>query len=202
MKINNKWFTLIELLVSIAILSIIMISVFAVFFLSSDLNNKTDISRSMQENTKHIVETIAEDVRKNWIIWVQTSKIWDNCEFSSVQKHKKWTKICIWNWTMYYIAKKDWNIWSRVFDYQNDCLKDGENCTLVKNDWSNIFPLSNSWVEFEDLYFTVSWNKDLPLVNINFVLKPSLFKWVKPSLVKENKINFQTTVSWRLFKDY
>jgi hypothetical protein len=42
-----------------------MVSVFVIFQLSADLNNKTDISRSMQENIKNIVETIAEDVRKN-----------------------------------------------------------------------------------------------------------------------------------------
>jgi hypothetical protein len=42
-----------------------MVSVFTVFFLTSDLNNKTDVSRSMQENVKNIVENISEDVRKN-----------------------------------------------------------------------------------------------------------------------------------------
>lgn len=68
MKYSQKAFTLIELLVSISILSIIMVSVFTIFFLSSDINNKTDISRSMQENVKHIVETLAEDLRKNTIL--------------------------------------------------------------------------------------------------------------------------------------
>jgi len=42
-----------------------MVSIFTVFQIIADMNNKIDISRSMQENIKNIVETIAEDVRKN-----------------------------------------------------------------------------------------------------------------------------------------
>jgi hypothetical protein len=40
-----------------------MLSVFSVFFLASELNNKIDISRSLQENVKNIVEVVAEDIR-------------------------------------------------------------------------------------------------------------------------------------------
>ena len=58
MKKNSKtWFTLIELLVSISILSIVMISIFTIFQLASEANNRTDISRAMQENIKNMVET-------------------------------------------------------------------------------------------------------------------------------------------------
>ena len=69
---EDKWlykkaFTLIEVIVSITILSMILVSVFAVFFLASDLSNKADVNRLMQEKIKNIVETISEDVRKNWI---------------------------------------------------------------------------------------------------------------------------------------
>jgi prepilin-type N-terminal cleavage/methylation domain-containing protein len=63
-NISNKGFTLIELVVSVTILSIIMLSVFSVFFLASDLNNKIDISRALQENVKNIVEVVAEDIRE------------------------------------------------------------------------------------------------------------------------------------------
>jgi len=64
---NNqiRAFTLIEIIVSITILSIVMVSVFAIFFLVSDLSNKTDINRLIQENVKTITETIAEDIRIN-----------------------------------------------------------------------------------------------------------------------------------------
>lgn len=197
---NNKWFTLIELLVSMTIFSIIMISVFFVFFLASDLNNKTDISRSMQENVKNIVETIAEDVRKNWVLWIQTNNIWDNCGFSINDKFKKWTKLCTNLSNTYYLAKYDWINWIRIFNY-TECDWYWESCVLVKNDWDSITPLSNSWVEFKDLYFRLSWDLKNPLLNVSFVLRPSFKKWVKINLIKDNTLNIQTTVAWRLY-DY
>lgn len=197
-NITNKWFTLIELLVSIAILSVIMVSVFTVFFLTSDLNNKTDISRSMQENIKNIVETIAEDVRKNWIVWVADNNIWDICSFWET-KSKRWTKICLNSWASYYIAKKtNINTWKRVLDYETECETLWSECTLVKNDWTNVTPLSNSWVEFRNIYFTV-WNESLPKVTINFLIQPSFKKGIKKELIEENKLNIETTISKRLY---
>jgi prepilin-type N-terminal cleavage/methylation domain-containing protein len=64
---NKLGFTLIEVIVSISILSIIMISIFAIFNLSANLNNKIDISRSMQENIKNIRQIISEDISTNKI---------------------------------------------------------------------------------------------------------------------------------------
>ncbi|MGB2110726.1 MAG: PilW family protein [Patescibacteria group bacterium] len=65
MKQNfKKAFTVIEVLVAVTILSIIMISVMQIYISSSDISLKTDINRSMQENIKNAIETIAEDIRK------------------------------------------------------------------------------------------------------------------------------------------
>jgi hypothetical protein len=52
-------------MVSVTILSIIMISIFTIFSLSADLNNKTDISRSLQENIKNIEQILIEDIKLN-----------------------------------------------------------------------------------------------------------------------------------------
>lgn len=199
-NINNKGFTLIELVVSVTILSIIMLWVFSVFFLASDLNNKIDISRSMQENVKNIVETVADDIKSRWVSWVELNQIWDTCKFpDTTEKFRKWTKICTLLWNTYYLAKENWWSWIRVFDYSTECALPWSACTLVKNDWTSITPLSNSWVEFKNLYFTLSRNSKLPLVNINFLLQPSAKKWIKLKLIQDNKINVQTTISWRLY---
>lgn len=197
MKINKSWFTLIEVLVSVSILSIIMVSIFTTFQLAADLNNKTDISRSMQENVKNIVETIAEDVRKNGISWVNSDIIISDCKLWE-NKFTSWTKLCVGN-NSYYIAKKVSGIWNRVGNY-SECSGNTQ-CFLVKNDWISTTQLSNSWVDFKDLSFSVSkdWMKK---VMINFTLQPSVLKWVKPSLIKESKIVFQTTISERLYNDY
>ena len=198
MKINKSWFTLIEVLVSISILSIIMVSIFTVFQIIADMNNKIDISRSMQENIKNIVETIAEDVRKNWISWVNSDIIIWNCLLSQSEKYSFWTKLCIWN-NSYYVAKKVSQVWNRVGNFA-EC--DGKTqCFLVKNNWISITQLSNSWVDFKNLNFWVS-NTPEKKLTINFSLKPSLFKWIKPSLIDENEIVFQTTISERLYNDY
>jgi prepilin-type N-terminal cleavage/methylation domain-containing protein len=60
-------FTLVEVIVSMTILGIIMVSVMVVFISGSNTANKIDIQRGLQENVKNIVETIAEDIRKNGI---------------------------------------------------------------------------------------------------------------------------------------
>lgn len=199
MKLNNKWFTLIELLVSISILWIVMVSVFAIFFLSNDLNNKIDVSRSLQENIKNITEIISDDVKRNWIIWVQNGNIWDKCDFDISQKFKRWMKICTKSLNDYYLAKDNFWTYTRVLDYKVECSKEWSMCVLVKNDWNSITPISNSWVEFKNFYVTLSWDEKLPLLNINFTLEPSSKKWIKPNLIKESKINFQTTISWNFY---
>jgi hypothetical protein len=42
-----------------------MVSVMMIFINSTDISAKSEINRVMQENIKNVVETIAEDVRKN-----------------------------------------------------------------------------------------------------------------------------------------
>ena len=198
MKKNNyKWFTLIEVIVAISILSLIMISVFAIFTLSADLNNKTDISRSMQQNIKNIEQILSEDIRNNKITWVN-SQITSSCEMSSWQKFSTWTKLCIWS-NSYYLAKDVTWVWSRILDYK-ECSVWKESCYLVRDDGSTISQLSNSWVEFRSLYFYVS-NASVKNATILFEMQPSTKKGIKTDLIKNNKINFQTTIWERLYNN-
>ncbi len=197
MKKNIFWFTLIELVVSITILSIIMVSVFTIFKLASDLNNKVDISRAMQENTKNIVETLAEDLRKNWSSWVNNDLIYNECKLSTTSNYLSWSKLCIWN-NSYYLAKIVGENWARIENF-NDCIN--KQCFLVVNNWSVVTQLSNSWVWFKKLNFYIS-NSASKKVVINFELEPSKTKWINSNLIKENKMIFQTTLSERLYKDY
>jgi type II secretory pathway pseudopilin PulG len=62
---NKKAFTLIEIIIAITIFMIVMVSVIQIFLISSQLTNKVDINRQVQENIKNLTETIAEDIRKN-----------------------------------------------------------------------------------------------------------------------------------------
>lgn len=203
MKKNSKtWFTLIELLVSISILSIVMISIFTIFQLASEANNRTDISRAMQENIKNIVETIAEDVRTKSISWLNSQINW-SCDLSW-WNYLTWSKLCIWG-NNYYLARFNNTTWvyNRIIDF-SDCDIWKESCVLVKKDVNgDINPLSNSWVEFRNINFSVVnlENKEKKLI-LNFVMQPSTKKWIKMWLIKDNKIIFQTTFSQRLYNSY
>ena len=194
-NLKNSWFTFAEIIVSITILSIIMISVMGIFVSASDVSMKANINRMMQENIKNVVETIAEDVRKNWISWV-SGNITDTCGFSNNDDfYKEWTKLCTWSNNNYYLAQQN-NNWDNIIVASSKCSPIEEHCFIVKNR----IPLSNSSASFKDLKFYVS-NESIPKVTINFTLQPAVRKWVKSSLIKENKIIFQTTISERFIKN-
>lgn len=197
-NIKDKWFTLIEVIVSVSILSIIMISVFIIFSLSADLNNKTDISRSLQENIKNIEQIITEDIKTSKITWVNSDVVVWDCNISLTSKYSSWTKLCVWN-NRYYLAKKTAWVWVRVWDYE-ECKSWNIWCYLVKDSWSDITQLSNSWVDFRNLYFYVT-NSPIKKVTINFEVQPSGTKGIKQNLIKENKINFETTISEKLYNN-
>lgn len=195
---NKTGFTLIEIIVSISILSIIMISIFMIFNLSADLNNRTDVSRSLQENIKNIEQIISQDLTTNKINWVNNNDVIWNCNISSTMKYSSWTKLCIWN-NSYYLAKKLSWVWIRIIDY-NECNNKSLNCYLVKDNWTQITQLSNSWVHFNNLYFYVT-NTKTKKVTIIFEIQPSLNKWIRINLINRNKINFETTISEKLYNN-
>ncbi len=198
MKKNITWFTLIELIVSISIFSVIMISVFMIFAFSADLNNKADISRSMQENIKNIVETIAEDVRKQGnLVQVSTPGGLGNCK-NPEKTYSSGTTLCVWN-NSYYLAKLEADQWIKVGNYQ-DCNIETQ-CFLIKNTWNVVTQLSNSWVDFKGLVFYVA-RDGMNKVTLHLELQPSNKKWVKYDLIKENRMILQTTLSERLYNDY
>jgi len=193
MKNKSYWFTLIETIVAVTILGVVMISIFATFLLASDINNKTDISRSMQENIKNIVEIISEDIRKNGISGVNDSMIDPACDFwDDKVLFRKWTKLCVGN-NSYYLAKKVSDIYIRISDI-SECQKWDIQCTLIRHDQEQIDPLSNSWIDFQEINFYVS-NVGQKKVVVQFIVRPSTKKWISPELIKHSTLQFETTLS-------
>ncbi len=194
---NTQWFTLIELLVSITIFSIIMVSVITIFIFSANLSGKVDINRVMQENIKNAVETIAEDVRKNGIGWVSNTNTDWNCTAGSLSGNK----LCISDGLDWYTLKKIDAFGNLVRvngpDMSAQCSDIQTHCVLYK--WDS--PLTNSFVSFRELNFSISWDDDnQKKVTINFVLQPAIKKWVRSDLIKNSKLVFQTTISERLIQ--
>ena len=192
---KNFWFTLIEILVSLTILWIIIISIMSIFISSSDISMKSDINRSMQENIKSVFETISEDVRKNWINWVANVIPDVDCKdwsWSLWSFYFTWSKLCTWL-NEYYLAEENihWNFDRRL---PSQCSTFTGNCVIVKN-W---IPLTNSFVSVKNLEFRNS-DDSIPKVTILATFQPSVKKWVKSSLIKNNIINVETTISSRPF---
>jgi type II secretory pathway pseudopilin PulG len=60
-------FTLVEVIVAITLLMIIMIAVFVSYAYIININRRLELTRILQENTRIVTETIAQDVRDHGI---------------------------------------------------------------------------------------------------------------------------------------
>ena len=96
-----------------------------------------------------------------------------------------------------YLAKRVADVWIRVIDY-SECRNGFTQCYMVRDNGAEINQLSNSWVEFNSLYFYVT-NSPIKTVTITFEMQPSTKKGIKPDLIKNHKIFFQTTLSEKLY---
>jgi hypothetical protein len=159
--------------------------------LSSDTSAKSDVNRAMHENLKSVITEIWEDIIKNWISGVSESSL-DECSFNLTNNYKKGTKLCLKSWNEYYLAKKEWDAYTRVEN--SHCSDIQDQCFLVKN-WN---PLTNSLVSIKDLEFFIS-SQNVNKVTIKMVLQPTLKTGVKPNLIADSKLIFQTTISERPF---
>ncbi len=190
-----KAFTLIEMLVSMTIFSVIMVTVMMIYATASDISAKYDINREMRQNIKSLVEDIAEEVRKNEIKWV-----------------KKETDLPSWNykfsniyWNKLKLVKKRFIDEVNNIEYKIEKSESSLSCSDIKNictiykykNWSKIWPLTNSKISFTNFKFIVSWKDAVPKVRINFTARAAIKNWLRPDLIKNSKLIFQTTISER-----
>jgi len=208
---NINWFTLVEMLVAIIIFWIVIVSVMMIYATSTQIAIKTDINREMQQNIKSTIETIAEDIRKNWIVWVSINPILPANKF---KKDKSWTRLKTnsFHYTLFWYKASEWEKDSDALPKTNIFCNDIKNiCFIMKcknndinhNDscWTTyqIWPLSNSKTSISNFSFYVTdWK--IPRVRINFTAKPSIKKWLKSKFIESSKLFFQTTISERYLK--
>ncbi|NVP17093.1 prepilin-type N-terminal cleavage/methylation domain-containing protein [Candidatus Gracilibacteria bacterium] len=190
MKFNNKGFTLIEIVISVSIFSVIMITMISIYILASETSLKSDINRAMHENVKSVITDISENVMKNGIIGVSQNLL-DSCDSLSLG-YKFGNKLCV-SGGEYILAKEEMGIFIRVDDLDY-CKNLDSQCYIVKNGK----PLTNSMVTVKELRFYLS-DSYVPKITINIVFQPTIKSGVKPSLIEQNKLIFQTTISERPF---
>lgn len=204
---KQAWFTLIELIVSITIFWIIMVAVISIFLFSSQMSARVELNRLMQENIKNVVEDIAEEVRKWKIAWVSHT---DSCPSSFTSGDRDY-KLCLEGGIIYTLGYKNqvsgkWERVTNISDCKNpiksDLSVENENniCRVIKKvGIGEYYPLSNSFVAFELLDFTVS-NNLIPKVTVQMILRPWYQKWLRSEIIQNNTFNIQTTLSERLIE--
>lgn len=210
-KIVHSWFTLVEVIVSVTIFGIIMVSVVSIFLFSSQMSQRVELNRLMQENIKSVVEDIAEEVRKGNLVDVSADSLHD-CS-TSFTSSDTWNKLCL-EWPINYMLgyrNPSWQ-WVRV-DNPSDCSNyfkpslgidkvenDDTICRVIKNVGAgDYYPLTNSFVAVEKLSFVLT-NEKLPKVSIFMTLRPAYKKWLKSEIIDANRIEIQTTVTERLIE--
>lgn len=201
-KIVHSWFTLVEVIVSVTIFGIIMVSVVSIFLFSSQMSQRVELNRLMQENIKSVVEDIAEEVRKGNLVDVSADSLHD-CS-TSFSSSDTWNKLCL-EWPINYMLgyrNLSWQ-WVRV-DNPSDCLDYNEDddtiCRVIKNVGAgDYYPLTNSFVAVEKLSFVLT-NEKLPKVSVFMTLRPAYKKWLKSEIIDANRIEIQTTVTERLIE--
>jgi len=203
-KYNSTYsaFTLIELIVAISIFGIIMISVMSIFLFSSQMSARVEIQRIMQENIKNVVEDISEWVRINGLSGVLPDGGVDACTWSWISLTG--TKLCLNNSIQYSIWYEDawWSSWVRATDILNDCGNISDRCHVLKKDATGgYYPLSNSFIHFENISFVIVPG-DIPKLLLHMTVRPSSNKGLASTIIKNNRIFIQTVLSERLVKTY
>lgn len=185
LEIYKSWFTLVEVIVAVTIFSMIMISVLMIFANTNDLSMKIDVDRILQENTKNIIETISDDLKNQDI-----KTCWDGITDWCIWQDKLTTSNELWVWNNhYYLAKESSILWTYIKISSLDDCKTNQ-CFIMKN-WEI---LSNSYVTIKKLEFNI-FSDHNSKVQINMIIYPMSWKWIKSYLITQNKLNVQTTLN-------
>jgi hypothetical protein len=118
----------------------------------------------------------------------------DPCELPWINITDKWRVLTV-AWNDYYLAKYDGTLYGIVD--ASACDEIDEKCSLVIKKWVwAAKPIMNSWVDVKSIEFLASatWPKK---VTILMTLQPAIGKGIQPSLIKESRFHFQTTISER-----
>ena len=188
-------FTLVELVVAITILMFIMVSVFTIYSNLINVYQKLEQTRILEENTRMITETLATDIRENWIDF-------SGCNVSIIPGECLITSLRTKDGNEYYIATKD--PVSGVFQSLSWSF-------VVANFPTSANPVSITWegVIIKNLFFSLSWtgwtstmtNNDKEW-KVQMVFEIGLApKWnISVQSVQNSFITIQTTISEKIYK--
>lgn len=184
---NNKAFTLIELIIAITMLSIIMLSIFTIYFNIINANKKLELTRILQENSRNITENIAKDIREKGIDYVY---------------HRNYDPIDYSWWNAILAIKNSWGVYCLINkNTPNSCDNSSctwsnlKNCYFGKRGWNAI---SDERVMINKLRFFISWNGDDITNEWNEWKVTVIFEL--SDLSKSTKFSVETTISEKVYK--
>ncbi|MDD2487601.1 MAG: type II secretion system protein [Candidatus Gracilibacteria bacterium] len=189
---DRSGFTLVELVVATTILSIIMLSIFSIYFNIVDTNKKLELARVLQENSRNITENIAKDIREKGIDYGFYTSLTEELNYSGSGN----TILAIKGPQFYCLM-----------DSSNVCKSDCEGnreCFIGKSGGKRI---SDERVIINKLRFFISGTND-DVTNLSREGKVTLVfelgimpgKGLNADLAKTTKLNIQTTISEKIYK--
>ena len=210
---RRRAFTLIEIVLAVTILAIIMISVFQAYFGAVSLERRLDFSRSLQENARSMTEILAKDVRDSGL----DATFYDGSTPERTLDYSQGNDVLavIPNGTpvRYYLMRDGPSGVVKCDSPATEVCHLGRE-TLLPDGSSSRIRLSDDRVRVGDLRFFISGSPvdisssssaTVPLevkVTIRFELRIPESKGVDPYVLKEARINVQTTVAQKLYKAY
>lgn len=194
--IQITWFTLIELMVAITIFSIIMLSVFVIYKNIIDANKKLELTRTLQENSRNIIENLATEIREKWVDY---------------DYYKAYTEDLdnTWSGNKVLSIKNSWEYCMQKVQSSCDisCYTNPESCYLGKLDTQ--IKLSDERVEIKNLKFYIGWKPNSTIDNEEKVWKVTLvfdlgikkWTWLAQMYASWTSIHIQTTISSKIYKN-
>ncbi len=192
---NKNWFTLIELIIAVTIVSIIMLSILFIYTNIVEANKKLQLQRVLQENTKNTIESIASEIRNNWINYDFYNTTTETLDYSW-----NWNKILSIKWVWEYCMMKT----STFCD--SSCYTDPRWCFLWR--LNTDIRLNDDNVEISNLRFFISWKNSSEITNLDKQWKATIIfdirvapqKWLKQVLIDSTKMHIETTISEMYYK--
>lgn len=203
--VTRRAFTLVEIIVSVAILAVVLISIFGAYSNIITINKRLEIMRSLQENTRDMTEAIANDIREHGIDFAYY-------DGSDVQKKSDYSGVgtpilAIHGGTKYYPMKE--TVAGLVLCDAQDLSNISTPCFVGSENGSGIrTTITDARVKITSLRFFISGSEKQQTTNLGeegkativFSLESATKAGLSSELAKYTTLTTQTTISEKIYK--
>lgn len=212
---SRHGFTLLELMIAMTIFALMSVMVVMIYFNASYSARKLSMTRELSETAREFIERLENDI-KEYGISIQDPK------FDPSREYPFWNKLDItWNGNeviqlgsdsvkkIYVYGRKNSSQWLDpcLPEYQQNPR---EYCALYIQEWTEYFNITDSFIPEEDKKrvkvekfraYISGTNATSKKITLHFVLSLMPRIGVPSSLVGSTKLDIQTTLSERIWKN-